>query len=162
MSIFQDLGIREGKDRIKEEVLYNIAACYALAERRIEEVLGKYGLSCVKMNALMIIKHVGGQNGIAQNALSKRMIVTAGNITRLVDRLEKENFVERSVQKGDRRIKLIKITRKAFDLLERVWPVYKGKVGEVISGISGRDMERVVAGLNGLRENLSQSPRGKR
>ena len=52
MSIFAELGIQEGKNRIKEEVLYNLAACYILAERKIDRVLGDFGLSAVKINAI--------------------------------------------------------------------------------------------------------------
>ena len=107
MSIFADLGVRDGKDRAKEGLLYNLAACYALLEREIDLFLSPYGLSPVKMNALLMIKHIGKKEGLSQAEIGKRMIVSAGNITRLIDRLEQDKFVERISKSGDKRVKII-------------------------------------------------------
>lgn len=67
MSIFAQLGVRDGKDRIKEEVLYNLAACYVLVEKKISHFLAPYDLSPVKMNALLMIKHVGKKRRVASS-----------------------------------------------------------------------------------------------
>ena len=155
MSIFRELGIRDGKDRLKEELLYNLGYCYVMLEKKIEGILSPYELSPVKMNALLIIKHVGKDKGISQAELSKRMIVTAGNITRLIDRLQNEKLVERSSLRNDRRVNLLKITSKGSDLLDRVWPIYKRKVDEIISSIPNFDIVTTTVGLSGLRETLS-------
>ena len=58
----------------------------------------------------MIIKHLGQQNGIQQNEISKRLLVTPSNITKLLDKLEKENMITRNSKTNDKRVKLIKIT----------------------------------------------------
>ncbi len=153
MSIFSELGIRDGKDRLREELLYNLALSYVLIEKEIEKVLDSFGLSAVKMNALLMIKHVGKEKGLSQVDISQRMIVTAGNITRLIDRLEKEGWVERVADTEDRRVNLIKITRKGSDLLVKAWPVYKRKVNEIVS-LPDADVRRTVAGLDRLRRNI--------
>ena len=155
MSIFSELGIRDGKDRAKEELLYNLAACYALLERKITQFLAPCGLSPVKMNALLMIKHIGGREGLPQVDIGTRMIVSAGNITRLIDRLEKEKLVERVSKSGDKRVKIIRITKKASDLLDRVWPVYKKQVEKIIS-LSSMDVIKAGNLLSGLREKLTK------
>ena len=157
MSIFRELGIRDGKDRLKEELLYNLGFCYVTLEKKIADVLAPYDLSPVKMNALLIIKHVGKDKGLSQSELSKRMIVTAGNVTRLVDRLQNEKLVERASLKGDRRVNLLKITPKGSDLLDKVWPVYKKKVDGIVSLIPGMDIVGTTVGLSGLREALTDA-----
>src|SRR5688500_4896266 len=101
MSIFSELGVREGKDRRQEEFLYNLAACYAAAERRIAAVLSKYGLSPVQMNALLMVCYVNAGKGLSQQELCRRLIVSAGNVTRLVDRLERDGYVARSADPDD-------------------------------------------------------------
>src|SRR5262245_52579720 len=130
MSIFSDLGVEKGKHRLQEEVLYNLAAGYALAERFMEKVLTPYGLSAVKMNALLVIKHAGRSQGLAQNEIGRRLIVTASNITRLLDRLESEGWIERVCGK-DRRVKCTRITSKGSALLDRVWPHYQRALREI-------------------------------
>src|SRR3989338_5518569 len=147
MSIFSELGIREGKDKLKEELLYNLASSYALLEREIERALSSFGLSAVKMNALLMIKHVGKDKGLSQVDICRRMIVSAGNITRLIDRLEREKLVGRVAHGTDRRVNLIKITKKGSDILSKVWPTYKKKVNEIVS-LPDADINKTVAGLD--------------
>lgn len=154
MSIFSDWGIEGGKDRMKEEALYNLASCYALLERKIGQTLSPFGLSPVKMNALMMVKHVGGERGLSQVEISKRMIVSAGNITRLIDRLEKDSLVERVAEPNDRRVKLIRITKKGSDLLDSAWPTYQGKVNEILTMLPSRDLQLMPPLLNRFREKL--------
>jgi DNA-binding MarR family transcriptional regulator len=157
MSIFRELGIKDGKDRLNEELLYNLGYCYVVLEKKIAEILSPFGLSPIKMNALLIIKHVGKDKGLSQSDLSKKMIVTAGNITGLIDRLEKERLVERSSLKNDRRVKILKITSKGSNLLEKVWPLYKRTVDQIISSIPGIDIVSTTVGLSGLRETTEGS-----
>lgn len=157
MSIFSELGVREGKNRSREELLYNLASSYVLIEKEIEKVLGSFGLSAVKMNALLIIEHVGKNKGLSQVDISQRMIVTAGNITRLIDRLEKEGWVKRIADTEDRRVNLIKITNTGSDLLAKAWPVYKKEVNRIASVIPDTKIVDIVKTLEKLRTALKGS-----
>ena len=159
MSIFSDLGVREGKDRLKEELLYNLAACYGLAEKRMAEALAPLGLSTVKMNALMLVKHTGGAEGVSQVDLARKMIVSAGNITRLIDRLEKEGLVSRVPKAGDRRVKVLKITKKGSDLMTQAWPIHKKEVEKIVSLVHEKEVKVASHILNQFRERLGRSSR---
>jgi len=132
MSIFRELGIRGSKDRINEEVIYNIAKAYTLIDNVISGFLSKYDLSPAKFNILLMVKHVGEDKGLSQNEISKLLLVTTSNITRMIDKLENDKYVERVSQKGDRRVNLIKITKKGSDLLDAIWPNYKSMVDKLI------------------------------
>ena len=156
MTIFRELGIQDTKGRLKEEVLYNLAACYSMAEKKINRVLARHGLSPVKMNALLLIKHTGGKEGIAQVEMGKKMIVSAGNITGLVDRLEREGLARRVPLRGDRRVNLIRITRKGSDLLDAVWPKYQEAVNELFSMIPTQALSGVRTHLNDIREKFKR------
>ena len=94
----------------------------------LDFLLSDYNLNVSKFNILMIIKHLGQQNGIQQNEISKRLLVTPSNITKLLDKLEKENMITRNSKTNDKRVKLIKITSSASELLDKVWPLYLEKV----------------------------------
>ena len=133
MNIFRELGIREGRDRVNEEVIYNIARAYTVIDNVISEFISKYDLSPAKFNILLMVKHVGKDKGLPQNEISKLLLVTTSNITRMIDKLEKDKYVERVSQKGDRRVNLIKITKKGSDLLDTIWPHYKAKIDSLIS-----------------------------
>lgn len=157
MSIFTELGIRDGNDRFKEEILYNVAACYTLAEKKIGRVLAAFDLSPVKMNVLLLIKHAGKEAGLSQVDIGNRMIVTAGNITRLVDRLEKENLVERTPQAGDRRVRVIRITPKGSELLDKAWPSYQEAVEQLVPAVPDPEIKKLNDFLSGFRRRMSGS-----
>ena len=151
MSILRELGMQERGDKLKETFLYTLASCYVLCEKEISDTLAPHGLSPVKMNALLVIKHIGKKRGIPQVEICKKMVVTAGNMTGLVSRLRRQKLVNRCVSSGDRRVNLIKITKKGSDLLDKVWPVYKQEVDRVVS-LPRKKIVAVVGALDGLRK----------
>lgn len=153
MSIFRDLGVKRGEHQPAEEMLYNLAACYQMAERRIEEVLAPFGLSPAKINALLIICHAGGGEGLSQSSIGKRLIVTAGNVTRLIDRLEKEGWVER-VPGKDRRVKLIRATAKGAQLLDRAWPDYQKTLRGIGALVPQADIRKMNSAMDAFRIQL--------
>ncbi|ALS59267.1 MULTISPECIES: MarR family winged helix-turn-helix transcriptional regulator [Pandoraea] len=60
--------------------------------------------------------------GLKMGELSKRMMVTGGNVTGITDQLEKEGWVTRETVVNDRRAFLIKLTprgKKAFSNMAR-------------------------------------------
>ena len=154
MGILKNIGVREGKDRVNEEVAYNIARAYVTLDNYITAFLAPYNLSPAKFNILIATKHVGMEKGIQQNAISKILFVTTSNITRMIDKLEKDGYVERVEKIGDRRINLIKITRKGSDLLDAIWPHYKEKVDRFIesllSGTEKKQLNKLLEKFNGV------------
>ena len=60
--------------------------------------------------------------GLKMNELSRRMMVTGGNVTGITDQLEKESLVVRTKVESDRRSSLIKLTpqgKKTFARMAR-------------------------------------------
>ena len=102
----------------------------------------------------MIIKHLGQAEGIQQNEISKRLLVTPSNITKLLDKLEAEGMITRNSKKEDRRVKLIKITKTASKLLDEVWPVYTKEVDNLTSILSGNDVCNIEKYLNKWLNNF--------
>lgn len=152
MSIFREMGMREGKDRVNEEVVYNIARAYSVVDKTITDVLAEYGLSSGKFNILLVVKHVGKGEGIAQNEISKQLLVTTSNMTRMLDKLEKEKLVERIALAGDRRVKKILITKKGSDLLDKAWLPYKKAVDDLVnSWYAKKEKTDLISLLNNVK-----------
>ena len=102
----------QGDDEYSK-VIYSLSILWNKISMSLDSVLSKANLNISKFNILMIIKHIGKDNGIQQNEISKRLLVTPSNITKMLDKLEKDSLITRNVQKDDKRIKLIKITKSA-------------------------------------------------
>ena len=143
MDYFKSFGIEAGKGRHYEEVIYSVILLYNLINNEISSYLSHFNLSPGKFNVLMVIKHQGGEEGISQVDISKKLIVSAPNMTRLLDKLEKEKLIERFTQEGDRRVKLIKITEKGSRLLDDAWPGYTTKLKGLMAEVSQGDQKEL-------------------
>jgi len=102
-------------------IVYNIGRLYVLLNQYLSAAYKEFGLNPAKFNLLMHIKHIGKDRGIIQNELGGKLYVSAANITKLIDGLEKRGWIERVPSREDRRAKLIKITLKGLSLLDKVW-----------------------------------------
>lgn len=117
------------------KLIHTIGLLWGQINSRLDEILAEYKLNISKYNILMIIKHIGGSDGIQQNEISKRLLVTASNITKLLDKLEKDGLITRNASKNDRRVKLIRITDYGSSLLDKIWPIYINTNRELLAKI---------------------------
>lgn len=117
----------DGQDE-KSKLIYSVGLLWGKINSRLDEVLKEFNLNVSKFNILMIIKHVGGYDGIQQNEISKRLLVSASNITKLLDKLEKDGMITRNSKKDDKRVKLIRITDFASKLLDSAWAKYSKEI----------------------------------
>jgi DNA-binding MarR family transcriptional regulator len=152
----ESFGVELGKNNHHEEAVYGIALVYAALFNRISTYLDQYALTPAKMNALMIIKHQGKDKGISQIDIGKRLMVTASNMTRVLDKMEKEGLINRSAQAGDRRVKIIKVTSKGSKLMDQVWPGYEKLVKSLAGTISVSDQKETAQLLRHWFESLQK------
>lgn len=126
----------DDNDKFIQASIYGIFSVYLIIEKKIENYLKQYDLSSSKFNIMMVVKHQGGEKGISQIDVGKKLIVTASNMTKQIDKLFAEDMVERFALKGDRRVNLIKITQKGSDLLDEIWPGYIKTVSNIADKLS--------------------------
>lgn len=131
MKQFKRFEIDTGADMFMQTSIYGIFSVYLILVKKIENYLKQYDMSSSKFNMMMVIKHEGGQKGISQINVGKRLVVTASNMTKQIDKLIAEGMVERFALKGDRRVNLVRITKKGSDLLDEVWPEYVKAVDNI-------------------------------
>lgn len=142
MRFLERFGIEIGSKKIQEGAVYGLASVYLLIEKKISDYLRSFHLTAAKFNVLMVLKHKGKGKGLSQIEIGRCLIVTASNMTRLLDKLAKEGFVERTLLGTDRRVNFIKITQKGSDILDKVWPGYYSRIAE-IANLLGKDLKQI-------------------
>lgn len=147
-------GIRHEDGRYEEATAYCVALIYNVLHREISEYLRPYDLSPGKFNVLMVIKHHGKEDGIPQVNISRHLIVTPSNMTKLIDKLEKEGLVRRAALTGDRRVNLMKITSKGSALLDKIWKGYQQLLKEKVGRLSTDEQKRLLPLLSRWSETL--------
>ncbi len=95
--------------------------------------------------------------GLKMGELSRRLMVTSGNVTGLTDQLVDEGLVERTPIPADRRAFRVRLTgkgKRAFDVMAAE---HEGWVIEMFSGLSDRERDRLHALLGRLKVTMHTS-----
>lgn len=75
------------------------------------------------------------QAGMTLGEVSRRMMVSNGNVTGLATRLEAEGLVERRARPGDRRAQLLRLTAKGRREFTRQSAAHEGWIAELLAGL---------------------------
>jgi DNA-binding MarR family transcriptional regulator len=73
--------------------------------------MARHGLSGKQYNVLRIIRR-GGGDGLPVSRIAGQMVDPRADVTRLMDRLERDGFIERLHDRQDRRVVLVSLTGK--------------------------------------------------
>ena len=87
-------------------------------------------------------------------ALSRRMLVTAGNVTGLVDRAERDGVVERRSDPVDRRLSRVFLTSKGRELVQALLPKHTHDVTDLLSALDPGERRELRRLLGKLRDSL--------
>jgi len=87
-------------------------------------------------------------------SLSRSMLVTAGNLTGLVDRAARDGMVERRADPEDRRAWRVHLTPKGSRVFREVERRHAARVARLFSPLSHADLEALVRLLDRIREPL--------
>jgi len=93
--------------------------------------------------------------GLSMRELSKRLMVTGGNITGITDQLESEGLVLREAHPSDRRSYTVKLTAAGKRLFKRMAATHEQWVIELLEGWSPDEKTQVYGLLAGLKTHLS-------
>jgi DNA-binding MarR family transcriptional regulator len=91
------------------------------------------------------------REGLTMGELSRRMMVTGGNVTSIVDQLEKEQMVLRQSLPGDRRAFCVSLTPAGHKAFASMAQAHEGWVVELLSPLSERQQEQLHKLLGTLK-----------
>jgi DNA-binding MarR family transcriptional regulator len=94
------------------------------------------------------------ENGATLATLSRRMLVTAGNLTGLVDRAERDGLVERRADPSDRRLTRVFLTPKGDKLATKVVAAHNALAEELLAPLGHDEQHALRESLGHLRAAL--------
>lgn len=93
-------------------------------------------------------------DGLRMGELSKRMMVTGGNITGIADQLEKELLVERVHDKSDRRSFSLKLTAAGLASFKKMARVHEQWIDEMLHGLDDQEKNQLNHLLSKVKASL--------
>jgi DNA-binding MarR family transcriptional regulator len=98
--------------------------------------------------------------GLTMSELSRRLMVTNGNLTGLVNRLVEEGFVLRVTSPLDRRIQLVTLTTTGKRALDAMTPAHASWIAEMFRDLTADEQSQLYGLLGRLK--LSAQAAGRR
>ncbi len=90
----------------------------------------RYGLTQPQFGVFELLGHLGP---LTIGDVSKKMLVSGGCVTVILDNLEKENLVERMRSTEDRRVIKVQLTEKGEQLFKEIFGKHAQRVTELAS-----------------------------
>jgi DNA-binding MarR family transcriptional regulator len=126
-------------------------------EARMQAAVGDrlkmIGLSIPQCDMLTTLSE---QEGVNQQELAKRLYVTKGNISGLLDRLEAAGFVERRSLASDRRQYSIRLTDAGRTMAERAIAVQHKWLASTLGLLEEAELDALEAQLLRLRDLIRE------
>ena len=131
-----------------------IAVVYQKASRRFAKSLRPLDLTVAQFDALA---NLYVADGISQGELASRLLVTKGNMTGLIGRLEERGLVERESDPSDARAHRLRLTSAGRRLAKRALEVQRNFVDTMMGSLSSREREDLRRLLTKLAAGLDES-----
>ena len=95
--------------------------------------------------------------GLKMNALSRLLMVTGGNVTAIVDQLEREGLVERLDEPADRRAFRIRLTRAGDKAFAEMARAHEQWVVELLAGMCRREQDELLRLLAKMKQHAVEA-----
>lgn len=105
--------------------------------------------------AMMILKERGS---MSMTEIGKCLYMPKPNVTALVDKLIADNLVERIADEKDRRIILIRATKKGLKTMDDIKTVVKASIRKKIMLLNEEDLCVLSVSLENVKSVLSKLP----
>ncbi len=120
-----------------------IATCSNLLMRKARtRIAERWGLTLPQFDVLAELARAD-RRGFTFVELSRLLVVTSGNLTGIVDRLERQHLVRRRPDSHDRRVVRLRLTPKGRAMTRRMLPAHARDMRQVMSFMPQKAMARL-------------------
>lgn len=127
-----------------------------LAEAELREFLRvEHHSTLPRFDVLAALHRANGP--VTMSELSRRLLVSNGNTTTVVDRLEHDGLVTRTSSSADRRIVHVALTDDGRRHFEQLAADHEARVDEMFAGVSAADLDALAELLQHLTPSTQRN-----
>jgi DNA-binding MarR family transcriptional regulator len=135
-----------------------LLSCSTLIENHIRQRLqGEFDTTLPRFDLMAQLERC--PEGLKMGELSKRLMVTGGNVTGITDMLEKEDLVARVIDAQDRRAFRVTLTPSGQRLFKKMAAAHERWIIELFAGMPAKSKLQLAGHLNSLKEHVRQRSR---
>ena len=102
----------------------------------------------------LVIRRLYRNPGSSQSELAEMMEIEKASAGRLIDRLERNGWVQRRPDATDRRINRLFLTKRAVKINDTIQPIAEDVVEQALHGMSKADREKFTELVTHFKERL--------
>jgi MarR family 2-MHQ and catechol resistance regulon transcriptional repressor len=124
-----------------------LARAYHTILRAVSRDAATYGITIGQFAVLEVLYHKGP---LALGQIGSLLVVTAGNVTYVVDQLERRGLVQRERRRDDRRMVYASLTPKGRELLDEIFPRHARFVATLFDALEDTEQQELARLLKKL------------
>ena len=124
-----------------------LSRAYLAVERHSQADIGRHDLSQGEFAIMEALYHRGP---LLLGEVQRKILVSSGGVTYLVDRLEADGLVERRECPTDRRARYAALTPKGRQMMKRIFPEHAAALERAVSGLSSAEKKQAIDMLRKL------------
>lgn len=107
----------------------------------------KHGLNRTEFGVLELLYHKGPQ---PLQQIGSKVLMSSGNITYVVDKLEKKGYARRRVSTEDRRLIYAEVTEAGASFIKQVFPQHATFIEAAVAGLDRQEQKQAIELLKKL------------
>src|SRR5476649_12130 len=140
-------------NHLEIRIWLRLLACANRIETALQrKIVNAFGISLARFDLLAQLERAGGL--LTMTDASKRMMVTNGAVTGLVDRLAQEGFVIREPHPKDRRTIFVRLTEEGRGRFLAMAREHEGWTIALLSGLETEEKKQLLENLGALKRRL--------
>lgn len=105
---------------------------------RVHRHLAQHNLTISQFGVLEALYHLGP---MCQRDLAQKILKSSGNLTLVIDNLEKRSLVNRQRDPQDRRYFIIKLTNQGSGLIQDIFPDHARRIAKALSVLDSGELQ---------------------
>lgn len=134
-----------------------LARSYLTFSRVVGSRVVEYGLTIPQFGVLEALHHLGP---LSLGELADKLLVTGGNVTYVMDRLEDHGLVYRERSQEDRRVITAHLTPEGREMIAGVFPGHAGFIRDLVSHLSTEEQADLRRLLKRLGKGMAERETG--
>ena len=150
---------------VEMNFFFVLAELQRLTRAYADKEAARYGITRAQWAVLAKVERT---EGLKQSELAEQMEMQPITLTRLIDRLCDNGWIERRGDETDRRVNRLYLRKAAHPLLGKLSGLRSELTATALEGINAADAHRLLAQLETIKENVRNAiqnpagePRGK-
>jgi len=132
-----------------------LARAYLAISRHVAADVARHDLTASEFGILEALYHKGP---LLLGDLQKKILVTSGGVTYLVNRLAAKGLITRESFPGDKRSRFAVLTPEGSALIKQIFPAHAKRLTKVMGALSPKEQKRLTGLLRTLGKDAEREP----